>query len=370
LRRFTLVLVAAGIVAVIATATAAALRFDDDAYIWPDGEVGTPYFKQLTASGGCPPYKFRVLAGTFPDGLSLASDGRVTGTPLRLGKWNFWLELRGAGCPIDKPAEREFSMSVTRMKVTVQTNALSDAVRGAPYPTQNLQVIGGTGTGYTWSLANGTLPAGLSLAADGTISGTPTTNGVSFFTVLATDSVGKSDTKQLSIAVVDPLSAIASRSIGEVGIPFRASVSLSGGTPGYTMTTAGLPPGLTFDPALRAISGTPEAAGSFACQVSITDSRGLNATHTVTLKVVGRLTIGTRGLAAASAGRPYSARMRPSGGAPPFKWTARGLPRRLHLSAAGTLAGSPAAAGTYRLQVGVRDALGAISSRTLTLTVR
>jgi putative Ig domain-containing protein len=368
LRRFLFALLAAGVVAVIATATAAALRFNDDAYIWADGEVGTPYFKQINASAGCPPYKFRVLAGTLPDGLSLASDGKVTGTPQRLGQWNFWLELRGAGCPNDKPAEREFSASVTRIKVTVQTNTLADAVRGAPYPTQNLQVIGGTGTGYTWS-TEGSLPAGLTLNANGTISGTPTANGVSIFTVKATDSAGRSDTKQLSINVVDPLAAAASLSVAEVGVPFRTSVNLSGGTPEYTMTTAGLPPGLSVDPTGRAISGTPEAAGSFALQVSITDSRGLRATRTVTLKVVEHLAIATRSLRAASAGRAYTVRVRLTGGARPFKWTARGLPRGLKLGAGGVLTGSPAAAGTYRLQLRVRDVLGATSSRTLTLAV-
>jgi large repetitive protein len=362
------VLFAVGVVAVVLTATAAALRFNDDAYVWADGEVGTPYFKQLNASAGCPPYKFSVLAGTLPDGLSLSSDGQVTGVPQRLGKWTFWLQLRGAGCPSDKPAEREFSASVTRIKVTVQTNSLPDAVRGVPYPAQNLQVIGGTGVGYTWSTDG--LPAGLTLSANGTISGTPTANGVSIFTVLATDSAGRPDTKQLSIAVVDPLAASASASVAEVGVPFRASVNLSGGTPGYTMTTAGLPPGLSFDPAPRAISGTPEAADSFAVQVSITDSRGLQATRTVRLKVVGHLAIATRTLRTASAGRSYGVRLRLSGGARPFKWSARGLPRGLQLSTAGTLTGSPTVAGTYRLQVRVRDALGATSSRTLTLTVQ
>ena len=370
MRRFAFALSTAGVVAVILTATAAALRFNDDAYIWPQGEVGTPYFKQLTASAGCPPYKFRLLAGALPDGLSLASDGQVTGIPQKLGTWNFWLELRGAGCPSDKPAEREFTASVTRIKVTVQTNVLADAVIGAPYPTQNLQVIGGTGTGYTWSLANGTLPPGLTLSPSGTITGTPTAKGVTLFTVLATDSAGKSDTKQLSIAVVDPLVASTSASVAEVGVPFRASVNLSGGTPGYTMTTAGLPPGLSFDPAPRAISGTPEAAGSFAVEVSITDSRGLQSTRTVRLKVVGHLAIATRTLRTASAGRSYGVRLRLSGGARPFKWSARGLPRGLQLSTAGTLTGSPTVAGTYRLQVRVRDALGATSSRTLTLAVQ
>jgi putative Ig domain-containing protein len=90
---------------------------------------------------------------------------------------------------------------------------------------------------------------------------------------------------------------------------------------------------------------------------------------TVTLKVVEHLAIATRSLRAASAGRAYSARVRLTGGARPFKWTARGLPRGLKLSTGGVLTGSPAAAGTYRLQLRVRDVLGATSSRTLTLAV-
>lgn len=370
MRRFTLVLVTVGIVAVIAAATAAALRFNDDAYIWPEGEVGTPYFKQLTASAGCPPYKFSMLSGSLPDGLTLASDGRVTGTPQRLGKWTFWIELRGAGCPVDKPAEREFSASVTRLKVTVQTNTLPDGMRGAAYPTQNLQVLGGTGTGYAWSLANGTLPAGLALSPSGTISGTPTANGVSIFTVLATDSAGKSDTKQLSIKVVDPLTATVSAKVAEVGVAFTAGLKLAGGTPGYTMTTTGLPPGLTLDAARSVISGTPESAGSFQLHVSITDSRGLQATSTVKLNVVGHITIATAKLPGAGAGRAYSLSLRRTGGARPFKWSASGLPHGLRLAAGGTLAGAPQAAGSYRLQLRVRDALGAIASKTLTLVVR
>ena len=370
MRRFAFVLFTAGVVAVVLTATAAALRFNDDAYIWPQGEVGTPYFKQLTASAGCPPYKFRLLAGALPDGLSLASDGQVTGIPQKLGTWNFWLELRGVGCPSDKPAEREFTASVTRIKVTVQTNLLADAVIGAPYPTQNLQVIGGTGIGYRWSLANGTLPAGLTLDPSGAISGTPTAKGVSIFTVLATDSAGKSDTKQMSITVVDPLTAVASARVAEIGIPFSTEIKAAGGTPGYTVAAAGLPPGLSFDGASGVISGTPEAVGSFGLQVSITDSRGLQGTRTVKLKVVGHVAIAIRSLRAASIGQAYSVRVRLSGGARPFRWTARGLPRGLRLSPTGTLAGSPAVAGTYRLQIRVRDVLGAVAGRTLTLAIR
>jgi hypothetical protein len=42
----------------------------------------------------------------------------------------------------------------------------------------------------------------------------------------------------------------------------------------------------------------------------------------------------------------------------------------VHLSAAGVLAGKPSAAGTARVTVRVRDALGAGATKTYRLTVR
>jgi large repetitive protein len=371
LKRIIVVLAAVGVLAGTLTGAAAALRFSDDDYVWEDGEVGTPYFKELHAAAGCTPYKFRILAGSLPDGLTLSSEGQVTGTPRKLGTWDFWIELRGAGCPIDKPAERLFTMSVTKVKVTIENQLLPDAIRGAAYPTQALHVVGGTGSGYTWSLANGSLPAGLTLNPDGTITGTPTAMGVSMFLVMATDSAGKSDTKQLSIAVVDPLTATTSPHVAEVGIPFTATVKATGGTPGYTVSASGLPPGLTFDPARGAISGTPTAAGTFALAVSITDAHVLTTTDTVTLTVVRHLEITTTRLATARAGRSYVARVRLIGGARPFNWTVRGLPSGIHLRAAtGTLAGIATRAGAYRIRVRARDAIGAGATRTLTLLVR
>jgi formylglycine-generating enzyme required for sulfatase activity len=51
----------------------------------------------------------------------------------------------------------------------------------------------------TWSIDSGTLPAGLTLQS-GTISGTPTTEGISTFTVRAANATG-SNTKSLSITI-------------------------------------------------------------------------------------------------------------------------------------------------------------------------
>jgi hypothetical protein len=71
--------------------------------------------------------------------------------------------------------------------LVITTTSLSDGVVGTAY-SATLTATGGNGT-YTWSLASGSLPAGLSLSSTGTISGTPTTAGSSSFTVRVTDGV-------------------------------------------------------------------------------------------------------------------------------------------------------------------------------------
>ncbi|RZI41730.1 CHRD domain-containing protein [Herbaspirillum sp. HC18] len=70
--------------------------------------------------------------------------------------------------------------------LTVSTASLPDGAVGSPY-SQSLIATGGT-TPYTWTVASGTLPAGLTLDATGMISGTPTAAGPSSFTVRVTDS--------------------------------------------------------------------------------------------------------------------------------------------------------------------------------------
>lgn len=65
-----------------------------------------------------------------------------------------------------------------------------------------LEAVGGTGA-YAWSISDGELPDGLKLAAGGTISGTPTTDGTSTVTVRVADAKGLFATRELEIAV-DP----------------------------------------------------------------------------------------------------------------------------------------------------------------------
>jgi len=77
------------------------------------------------------------------------------------------------------------------------TSAMPNGTVGTAY---NRTLTARGDTPITWSIASGTLPAGLTLSAAGVISGTPTTAATSSFTVKATNAKGN-DTATLTITI-------------------------------------------------------------------------------------------------------------------------------------------------------------------------
>jgi hypothetical protein len=223
-------------------------------------------------------------------------------------------------------------------------------------------------------VTSGALPAGLTLSSGGVISGTPTAAGAATFTVqasgVAKDFTGtRIDTKQFTLNVV-ALAASLSRPAAEVGVPFRASLVGSGGQAPYTFSATGAPAGLSVS-SDGTISGRPTRAGTYTIAAHIVDRTGAASNLQVRLVVKPRLAIKTAKLPAAAAGRGYRAQLGARGGVGPLEWSATGLPSGLKLSArSGSLTGTPHGAGTLRVTVRVRDALGAVSKKTLSLTIR
>ena len=82
---------------------------------------------------------------------------------------------------------------------TIDTSPLPDGARGAAY-TATLSASGGAPP-YTWTVASGSLPPGLSLSLSGTITGTPIGAGTFAFTVETADSALQTATAGLSIVV-------------------------------------------------------------------------------------------------------------------------------------------------------------------------
>ncbi len=90
--------------------------------------------------------------------------------------------------------------------IAVTTVALPSGTNGVAY-NQTLAAIGGQ-TPYNWTNSSGALPPGLTLATNGVISGTPTTNGTFNFIVEVTDTLSDTATQALALTVGSPPSDI------------------------------------------------------------------------------------------------------------------------------------------------------------------
>ncbi|MGO9259078.1 MAG: putative Ig domain-containing protein [Bryobacteraceae bacterium] len=184
-----------------------------------------------------------------------------------------------------------FSQSST---LTVTTaSPLPGAVSQTPY-SQGLAASGGVPP-YGWSLYSGSLPAGLSLnRSTGVISGTPTSDGVSNFTVEVIDSGNNTASKTLALTVAPALVITAGPPPpGAPNEPYSPwTLSASGGTPPYAWQVqfgSFLPPGLSVNGGF--VTGTPSTAGTYNFTMQVADSGGQFATMGFQLAVIAPLTL-------------------------------------------------------------------------------
>jgi hypothetical protein len=366
-----------GLVAVLAAiiaVSASAFAIVNDPL--PVGVVGTPYAVKPEIRGGGEPFAFSLEGGTLPDGMKIRDyDACICGTPLTYGTFVF--NIYGKCCwdsvtqTTDSP---EFTLTI-RAKVTITTNSLPAAAVNQPY-TATLTTTTSGGYALTWSLSEGALPAGLTLNADGTITGTPTAVGSSTFKVRVKDVDGgpQTDTKSLTLSVVAPLSASApTPPASEVGRPFKLQLSAAGGSaPLAWSLTGNAPAGLTIGAASGLISGVPTAAGTFNFSAKVIDADGQAASVPLSVKVARALALTTTRLTPAVSGQPYSKKLRAIGGSGQRTWSVIGrLPKGLRLGrTTGVLSGTPTKAGTFRFRVRVTDALKASATRAYSLSVQ
>jgi hypothetical protein len=66
----------------------------------PNATIGAAYTTSFTASGGNAPYTYAVTAGTVPTGLTLNSDGTLSGLPTLSGVYNFDVTITDTTPPL------------------------------------------------------------------------------------------------------------------------------------------------------------------------------------------------------------------------------------------------------------------------------
>ena len=332
----------------------------------PDGVTSTPYSQTLSASGGTEPYSWVVTSGSLPAGLTLGStSGLIGGTPREDGSSTFTVRATDSGKP-DLTAAQAFTVEVVTGFAST-TSSLPQSAIGVPYTTQ-LTAAGGSAP-YVWTLT-GTLPAGLSLAPNGSIVGSPTTTGSFPFSVQATDSSAPplTSTESLTLSVVGSL-RITTTALPQIltGQPYTQTLAATGGTAPYTwsVTPGGLPDGLTLNPATGVISGIPVSTGTAQLTVSVADSGPPPQTASLTTKlvVIEPLTFSEPEPPEAALGFPYAGATPTdvSGGSSGYDWsvTNGALPPGLQLATStGAVTGtvlSSAGTGTYRFTLTVSD---------------
>ena len=197
----------------IVTAGASALDIEIDDQP-PDAEVGTPYTFQFTAEEGCKPYVFSYSGGEVPPGLTITTDGRLTGTPTEAGFYKFYAAVDdhndGKICFGSMQSQGTFEMVVLR-HLSITTDQLPTARPGQYYSTT---LAASDGEVFQWEVSEGALPPGMKMAGDfsktATISGTPATAGSYTFTATVMDlSRVRVDSKQFTLNVATPLAPSA-----------------------------------------------------------------------------------------------------------------------------------------------------------------
>ncbi|MBL8211354.1 MAG: putative Ig domain-containing protein [Bryobacterales bacterium] len=336
----------------------------------PNATVGNDYVQTLTASGGETPYIWSPV-GALPAGLTLATNGVLSGRPQNAGAATVTVQVRDSrGATDTKP----LALTIVPASATPQitTTSLPAGTVGTAYN----QTLNGTGgqTPYAWSLT-GNPPPGLTLnATTGALTGTPTQAGTYSLQVQLRDAanVTANATLGLTINAAGSLQiTTTSLPVATQNAPYSQQLAASGGQTPYTWSLLeGSVPGITLNPQ-GLLAGTPTQTGTFTLQVRVLDNQERQAVRTLTLQVQNVLNILTTSLPGATLNTAYTTQISAAGGVPPYSWSIlSGAPQGLSINNQGILSGTPTQAGTYSLQVQVRDTAGTTANRTFTLAVQ
>ncbi len=349
----------------------------------PAVAVGTPYSQVLSVTGGIGTITYGQFGGKLPPGLSLSLYGTLSGTVTPgtpSGLYSFTVYISDAD---NVSIARTYSIQVNA-PIAIGPATLPVATVGSPF-SQMLSASGGTGNGYAFSLdSNSTLPVGLTLSANGTLSGVirsqVSTSTPFSFVVDVSDPSGATASQSFTLQV-DPAITVSPEilPVTEAGVPYSQTLTATGGSgSGYTFSLASggvLPTGLTLSSSgiLSGTVPTTAATGNYPFTVIVTDSLGATSSSIYSFFVDTAMGVGPASLPDAKVGVLYSQMFTATGGSGIYSYSDSGnLPAGLTLSSGGVLSGTvlpTALAGTYNFSVTATDSLGDTCSANCSLIV-
>lgn len=279
------------------TVVAAGLRVAGDQL--PGAVEGRPYAFRLAAQGAQGPLTWSLVAGSgqLPLGFQLAADGLVAGTPTSAGASAFSVRVTDGVTETTARLALQVMSPLAPLEVLTEALPPVQAGPGATYAAA-LAAIGGRPP-YAWRVVGGTLPAWLSLSAEGTLAGAvPTTLAAQVLRVtLEVEDAHQARARREFALALEPSPGFSLRTAwledAVVGQPWSHAVVVENAdgspvaTPLRFVLSGALPEGVAFEANDdgAAFLGTPAAAGDFPLRLGVEDALGRRSEAHYVLRV-------------------------------------------------------------------------------------
>jgi hypothetical protein len=341
----------------------------------PNGSTNLAYSSLLAAQNGTQPYSWSYT-GNLPPGLNLNPAGLISGTPSATGTYTFTAKVTDSGSP-QQSATKSFTISISA-GLTITTTSLANGIVNSSYSAA-LSAQNGTAP-YTWSLASGSLPGGLSINGS-SITGTPNSAATFAFIVKVVDSGSPQQTATQALTItIAPVLTLNTGGFpnGIVGVAYSGSCSVNGGTGTLTFAviSGSLPSGLGLNSTNCNVTGTPASgtAATYNFTIKVTDqgSPQQTATQSFSFTISAGLAITSSAtLPAGTIGQTYSYSLAAQNGTPPYTWanTSGTFPPGLTPGGDGKITGTPTSTGTYTFTMKVIDSASTPQTATQQFTL-
>lgn len=174
----------------------------------PSGVIHESYAASIRATGGCTPYRWAIVSGSLPAGVtgkasSTTTSWNLSGTPTTAAKYSFTVKVTGCGGHYSKASYAiVVEQATSGLKIT--TTSLPNGIVGNAYSAR-VSATGGC-TPYKWNVASGALPPGLTLKPSSTttsvvVAGTPSTAAKYYPTIQVTGCGGAKFKASYQVAI-------------------------------------------------------------------------------------------------------------------------------------------------------------------------
>jgi Putative Ig domain len=205
----------------------------------PTAEISSPFNYQLQAAGGTPPYSWEVAALQLPDGLSLNSNGLISGSPAQgqtwtAGGYQFTAKVTDAAGNV---AYKSHFIQLDFQDALICTPnhcSIHEALVAPSNDPQFVYQVPNLARGvapFSASLS-GNVPPLFTLNADGTFSLIPSTAGDFQFAITIADATGRTDVINWDVNVASASSAPTSTGSGSTSGSGASGGTISVGTSG------------------------------------------------------------------------------------------------------------------------------------------